>query len=132
MGDFTYEPSTDAGYVRLLIGDTHVDEPSKQIFTDAEIDQFLSREGNNVKLAAAAAAEAIAASTARSAIAWRAMGRDVDKTKIPDAYQKAADRWRKQAQTENPAEEIDQMAFEYGDFGQDRSERVGDDFFGVQ
>jgi hypothetical protein len=53
-----YDVTTNAGQVRLLIGDT-VD--SGHLFEDAEIAAFLSLNGDNVRLAAAQALEAIAA-----------------------------------------------------------------------
>lgn len=55
---FTYDPTTSAGRVRLLIGDTLGDG---HLFEDAEIDAFLSLGGDRVRLAAAQALEAIAA-----------------------------------------------------------------------
>lgn len=58
---FTYDPTTNAGRVRLLIGDTSVDDADAQLFSDAEIDAFLSLGGGRVRLAAAQALEAIAA-----------------------------------------------------------------------
>lgn len=47
-----YDPTTDRGMVRLHLSDTSDVTP---LFTDAEIDAFLSREGSNVKRAAASA-----------------------------------------------------------------------------
>lgn len=57
----TYNPTTDAGKVRLLITDTNVLD---EIFTDAEITTFLSTEisGGDIFLAAANAIETIARS----------------------------------------------------------------------
>jgi len=57
---FTYDPSTDAGFVRLLIRDTDVFTPANQLFTDAEISAFLTREGGVARRAAAAALESLA------------------------------------------------------------------------
>lgn len=42
MATFTYDPSTDRGMVRLLIADTRAESG---IFTDAEVDAALSRQG---------------------------------------------------------------------------------------
>jgi hypothetical protein len=58
---YTYEPSTPRGKVRLLIGDTDVETPDVQLFTDEEIDAFLSMEDQEAAPAAALALEAIAA-----------------------------------------------------------------------
>lgn len=57
---FTYDPTTDAGKVRLLITDTRSD---MQQFADAEIDTFLALAGT-VRLAAAMALEVLAANEA--------------------------------------------------------------------
>jgi len=56
---FTYDPTTDRGFVRLLITDT---DAANEIFDDAEIDAFLSRMSSNVFRAAAVALFQIAAS----------------------------------------------------------------------
>jgi hypothetical protein len=61
---FTYDPSTDAGLVRLLIHDTDDLVAANQLFTDAEITAFLTLEGNVVRRAAAAALESLAANQA--------------------------------------------------------------------
>ncbi len=62
---FTYNLTTEAGKVRLLITDTDYTNP---IFEDNEIDVFLSLTAvdgtNDINLAAAAALETIAASEA--------------------------------------------------------------------
>jgi hypothetical protein len=58
---FSYDPATDRGKVRLLIGDTATQDPEAQLFTDDEIDAFLAMEGQVVALAAARALEALAA-----------------------------------------------------------------------
>lgn len=57
---FTYDPTTSRGQVRLIIGDTDTDTVANQLFTDAEVDAFLSMEDDVVKLAAAQALETIA------------------------------------------------------------------------
>jgi hypothetical protein len=60
----TYDPATDRGYVRLLIPDTDVHDPTRVIFTDAEIDAFLTRQASDVRLAAAQALDTIASDEA--------------------------------------------------------------------
>lgn len=60
---FTYDPTTEAGQVRLIIGDTDTATVANQIFTDAEIDAFLVI-GASMRKGAAAALEAIAAKQA--------------------------------------------------------------------
>lgn len=55
----TYDVTTDAGRVRLLITDTNTDTP---VFEDAEIDAFLGMYHSNVHRAAAEALDTIATS----------------------------------------------------------------------
>lgn len=58
----SYDPTTDAGKVRLLITDT---DTTNEIFTDVEIGVFLSMAAEgDVRLAAAEAMETIARSEA--------------------------------------------------------------------
>ncbi len=72
MSTWTYDLSTDIGQVRLLIGDTDIDPTSAAVFTDEELQFFLTREGS-VNSAAAAALEATAASKARLAKAIKSL-----------------------------------------------------------
>jgi hypothetical protein len=58
---FTYDSTTTAGLVRLLITDT---DPEEQIFEDDEISAFLALESDDALLAAAQALETIATSEA--------------------------------------------------------------------
>jgi hypothetical protein len=55
----TYDPTTDAGKVRLLCTDT---DTVNEIFSDVEITAFLDINGDSVLLAAAQALDTIAAS----------------------------------------------------------------------
>jgi fructose-1,6-bisphosphatase/sedoheptulose 1,7-bisphosphatase-like protein len=58
---WTYDVTTDAGKVRLLISDTDVTGgATNAIFDDSEIDAFLGLGGENVYLAAAHALDTIA------------------------------------------------------------------------
>lgn len=83
---FSYDPTTAAGQVRLLIGDTNLDEPKLQVFQDAEIDAFLSLGGNSEFKAAALALKRMAADAAKRAIAYNILASDfqVDRTKVKD------------------------------------------------
>lgn len=54
----TYDPATDAGRVRTLIGDMN---PDSAHFDDAAITSFLDIEAGDVRMAAASALEAWAA-----------------------------------------------------------------------
>ncbi len=58
---WTYDPTTSRGQVRLLCTDT---DAANQIFSDAEIDTFLTLEDSEVKGAAALALETIASQEA--------------------------------------------------------------------
>lgn len=59
---YTYDPSTPAGMVRLLVTDTAVTNADVRIFSDQEVGAFLSLEANVVLYAAALGLETIAAS----------------------------------------------------------------------
>jgi len=63
MADFTYDPSTDRGWVRLKLADT---KPGTAVFDDAEIDAFLAR-GGSVEAAIYLGAEAALAQATRGA-----------------------------------------------------------------
>ncbi len=58
--DFTYDLTTDRGKVRLLVFDFDESDPENQIYTDNEIDTFLTLENSDVRLAAAQALDVIA------------------------------------------------------------------------
>ena len=122
---FTYDPTTSRGKVRLLVADTDEETQTNQIFTDAEVDAFLVLENNEVHTAAAAACESIAASTARSAIAWKALNESIDKKSIPDLFMKLATKYRKRAAL-GVSEEVDSFDYTLSQFGEDISEYVGD------
>ena len=123
---FTYDPTTNRGKVRLFLGDTDTATSANQIFTDAEIDAFLSIESSEVYAAAAAGCESLAAAATHSAVVVRA-GRilHLDRTKVPEHYRALADKYRGRA-IGGPAEEIDSMDYDIGPFGRDQSEYVGD------
>jgi hypothetical protein len=58
---FTYDPTTPRGQVRLLCTDV---DSANQIFSDAEIDAFLTLEANDVRYGAAQALDTIASQQA--------------------------------------------------------------------
>lgn len=97
----TIDFTTSAGYVRLLIGDT---DESSPIFTDAEISAVISRT-TSVYLAAADCCLAIAASAARSAIAFSVLGKElsVDKKSIPDHFRKLAAEFKERSEQDGSA-----------------------------
>jgi len=57
----TYLIANNIGKVRLKIGDTDVSPASDAVFTDEELEYYLSLYSNNINLAAADALEAWAA-----------------------------------------------------------------------
>lgn len=91
-----YDPTTPAGYVRLLIGDT-ADFPEEQVFHDAEIDALLAREGGPLR-AAARALEVIADSEARLSKAIRTQDLQTDGAKVADSLRRHAVSLRAQAE----------------------------------
>lgn len=91
----TYDPTTKAGKVRLLIPDT---DTAAAVFTDAEIDAFLSLEGNNIFLAAASALEVIASDRALTLQVVKVLDIQTDGAKLSDALLKRAEMLRKRAE----------------------------------
>ena len=123
---FTYDSTTSRGRVRLLVGDTDTADSTKQIFTDAEIDAFLAMESNEIYAAAAAACESLAASTARSAIRYKAEKLlEIDRKDVPMHFRALATRYRERAMAE-PTEEFDSFDYAIDAHGGDLSEYVGD------
>ena len=127
---FTYTAGASArDNVRLLLGDTDTESTKNQIFTDAEIDAFLSLESGEVYAAAAAGAESIASSKSRSAIKWEALDTELDLREVPKLYRAMAKGWRERAESGEPWEEVDSLDYVIGPFGRDGSEYVGDTRF---
>ena len=123
---FTYIPGTARGRVRLLVSDTDTADATKQIFTDAEIDDFLAIESNEVYAAAAAACESMAALSARSALRMKLERLlEIDRKDQPKHFRELAKMYRERS-VSAPAEEIDSMDYNVSPFGRDQSEYVGD------
>lgn len=99
---WTFDPTTDRGRVRLLIGD---DDTDNQIFQDASIDAFLALEGDVVKLGAAAALEAIASKQAYIQKVMKVGDLTTDGAKLAQALRELAANWRAQVDAE-PAFDI--------------------------
>lgn len=95
---FTYDVATDAGCVRMLIGDTREAPPDFPMFDDDEIAAFLSMEGDSVKGAAALAAETIAFSEALVHKKIKLLGGDIetDGPAVAESLRKSAAAWREQ------------------------------------
>lgn len=123
---FTYDPTTDRGRVRLLVSDTDDQTAANQVFTDAEIDAFLSLEDNEVYAAAAAAAQSMAANASRSAIRYIAERiLEIDRKDVPKHFRELAKQYRDRS-VAAPGEEIDAAEYLIGTFGGDGSEYIGD------
>lgn len=112
---FTYDVSTDRGRVRMLIPDSST---SSYVFEDAEIDAFLSLEGDDVRRAAALALETIASNEALTLKVIRILDLQTDGAKTSDALLKRAALLRGQA---DAAEAASGDLFDWG-------EMVFDDF----
>ncbi|MEE9159870.1 MAG: hypothetical protein V3U60_15985, partial [Gammaproteobacteria bacterium] len=78
--------------VRLRISDQN-----SEIFTDAEVQDFLDENGSDMLLASASALEATAASAALVSKVEKIGGFNIDKSKIPDVLLKTAQRYRDMA-----------------------------------
>ena len=89
---FTYDTTTDRGYVRLLLGDTDSDNA---IFDDAETDAFLTRNNSEVLLAAAAGADAIASSEKIIQKVIKIMDLETDGASLAREWRMQAKEWRK-------------------------------------
>ena len=113
---FTYDPTTDAGLVRLLITDTDLVNPDNQIFEDAEITAFLTLEGSVVKLAAARALDVIATREVLVQKVLRIMDLTTDGAKAADALRALAKQLRAEAADEDTAGRFDWAEMVDSDF----------------
>lgn len=91
---WSYDVSTQAGQVRLLITDIRADNP---YFQNEEIDAFISIEGST-RLAAALALETIASNEALIQKVFKTLDVETDGAKLSDALIKRAEMLRKQDQ----------------------------------
>lgn len=87
----TYDPTTDAGKVRLLIMDVDV---NNETFSDAEIAAFLAMEGDDVRLAAAQALDTIAINEALVLKVIRNMNLSTDGAKLATTLMERAEKLR--------------------------------------
>ena len=113
---YTYDPTTDAGLVRLLITDTDTVNPDNQIFEDAEIAAFLMLEGSVVKLAAARALDVIATREVLVQKVIRIMDLTTDGAKAADALRALAAQLRAEADDEDTAGLFDWAEMVVDDF----------------
>lgn len=99
---FTYDLSTDAGKVRLIIPDN---VSTAYVFEDDEIDAFLSLEYSNTRRAAALALETIASNEAYVLKVIELLDLKTDGAKTSDALLKRAKLLRDQADRQDASEE---------------------------
>jgi hypothetical protein len=92
----SWDPTTPAGQVRLLISDVDRDHP---IFAPDEIDAFLTLEGGDVRLAAAQALDTIASNEAMVSKRIRLLDLSTDGPAVAKALRDHAGRLRDQAET---------------------------------
>lgn len=95
---FSYDPTTPRGQVRLLIHDTDVDNADNQFFQDAEIDAFLTLNGQNVRLAAAQALDSLAADQAMTLKVIRVLDLQTDGAAVARELRQQAHSLRAQAE----------------------------------
>lgn len=86
-----YDPTTDAGKVRLLIADT-----GASVFTDAEIQAFLDLAGNDLLLAAAYGCDSLASLYARKSQRLVVLDIQVDNRDAAKSLQAQAKQFRDQ------------------------------------
>ena len=90
---YTAGSTADRDRVRLEIGDT---DESRVLFQDAELDDFISQEGNSILGAAARACETLAVKFARD-FTFSADGASFQKGNVTQMFMAQANRLRRQA-----------------------------------
>jgi hypothetical protein len=95
---FSYDPTTDAGLIRLLIADT---DEGTHVFSDAEIAAVYAANANSVKATSAQLLEALAANHAKLAIKVGRGDVDEDLTKVASELRAQAALYRAQADAED-------------------------------
>lgn len=122
MAEPYYSLEEPSGHVRLLLSDI----AAPWVFTNEEIDAFLSLEGGNIKRAAASAIDTNATNQALTSKVLRDQdGKSTDGAKLADAMRAHADRLRGQADQSD--EDGDGFFFDVIDLEPDtsRPERTG-------
>jgi len=119
---FTYDTTTSRGKVRLLIGDTDTSTVANQIYTDAEIDAFLSMEKSVVRRAAASALESMAASQAMILKVLKVLDLETDGASLAKELRAQAAILREQAEVDDASSGWDYAEMVYDPFT--RRERV--------
>jgi len=133
MGTFTLNETSPGtrDKLRVLIGDTN---PDGNIFSDEELNIFLTRQSNNLDKAAADACRAIAVSSVKLALIVKLLDTSIDRSKIPQLYLNLAKEFQARADLidyKEPIEYIDSMNYNVNEFGEDKSEYVDDEELGT-
>lgn len=119
--DFTYDPTTPQGKVRMLISD--VDE-ANPVFSDGEIEAFLFMEVGNVRMAAAQALDTIASNEVMVSKVIRTLDLQTDGSKVSAELRARATTLREQADNYDPDGNLFGMTVV--DFRPDRWDRRGE------
>lgn len=114
------EYNEPAQQVRLLIAD--LDEGENQIFTDDQLEGFLSITSQSVKRAAADALDAIATSEALISKKLRTLDRESDGPAVADALRKHAASLRQRAKEEEDLMDDEPFFMAFDLTGPDRQE----------
>ncbi len=114
--------------VRLMIPDRPIArEHDPAVFSNEELQEFLTIEGENIKLAAADACEVIAMDRAKQAISVSInSGMSISKTSIPQYFLKRAQMLR-ETELKEPWEHIDSFNYAIDELGEDHTLYVGDE-----
>lgn len=99
---FTIDPTTDIGAVRMIVQDK---EEITAMFSDEEITKLLSMNGEDVRLAAAAALDIMASSQAMILKVIRILDLSTDGAAVARALREHAAQLREDAEKADGAEE---------------------------
>ena len=123
----TFDPATDRGQVRLLLGDWQ--DITSLTFADASIDAFLTMNGDDIWMAGADGCRALASLNIPNAFVLGIAGAiNIDQRDISKVWLALASKYESRAMggTQGVVEYIDSVASEINQFGIDQSEYVGD------
>ena len=127
---YTYSITTDRGKIRLLVNDVTTEtSPSKgthYVFDDAEIDELLNMNSSDVWAAAADACRVLSANEILGALRLKLSGFEIDRSKVPEYWNKLADKYDAKSKAGDIVEFVDSFDHEISEFGEDESEYVGD------
>ena len=128
MATFTYNEGATGtrDTLRTLLGDINGDD---YIFSDEELNVFLSRNSQSLERAAADACRAVAFNAAKQAIVVKMLDTSIDRTELPRIYMSLATAFERQERNK-PIEYIDSFAYSVDELGINTSEYIDDDELG--